>query len=84
MDFKSVLEKCKGENVVINNSEERLLLDVGEDFIVLQGGNTQMKLIDFVPISQIVKVIRAEYATGGTSISLDVGYSGGDQRRSMH
>lgn len=82
MNFKSILEKCKGETVVVNNAEERTLIDVAEDFIVLQGGNTQMKLIDFVPFNAIVKVIRAEYATGAHSISLDLTMSAGDQRRS--
>ncbi len=82
MNFKAILEKCKGETVVVNNSEERTLVDVADDFIVLQGGNTQMKIIDFIPFNAIVKVIRAEYATGSHSISLDLTMSAGDQRRS--
>lgn len=82
MNFKSILEKCKDETVVINNAEERTLIDVADDFIVLQGGNSQMKLIDFVPFNAIVKVIRAEYATGAHSISIDLTMSAGDQRRS--
>lgn len=81
MNFKAILEKCKGETVVINNSEERTLVDVAEDFLVLQGGNTQMKIIDFVPFTAIIKVIRAEYATGSHSISIDLTNSAGDQRR---
>jgi hypothetical protein len=82
MTFAEILQRCKGETVVINNNEERVILDVSEDFLVLQGGNPQMRLTEFVPFTQIVRVIRADYATGGTSISLDLGMSGGDQRRS--
>ena len=82
MTFAEILQRCKGETVVINNNEERVILDVSEDFLVLQGGNPQMRLTEFVPFAQIVRVIRADYATGGTSISLELGTSGGDQRRS--
>jgi hypothetical protein len=81
MQFVEVLKKSLGETVVINNNEERTLMAVEEDFIVLSGGNPQMKLTDFVPIDKIVKVIRADYSTGASSISIDVLVSGGDQRR---
>lgn len=79
--FTEILQRCKGENVVINNNEERLVIDVGDDFVVLQGGNPQMRLTEFVPFTHIVKLIRADYATGQSSISLDILITGGDQRR---
>jgi hypothetical protein len=82
MRFMQVLQRCKGQTVVINNGEERLLVDVDEDFLVLQGGNPQMRLTEFVPMAHVIKVIRADYAAGQSSISLDLVVSGGDQRRS--
>lgn len=83
MQFSEILKRSVGDKVVINNNEERELLSVEDDFFVLQGGNPQMKIIEFVPISQVVKVIRAEYtATNTASISIDLTISGGDQRRS--
>lgn len=81
MNFIEILKRCKGQTVVINNGEERTLIEVEEDFIILQGGNPQMRLTEFMPVSNIVKVIRADYATGATSISLDLLLSGGDQKR---
>jgi hypothetical protein len=81
MQLIDILKKCKGQTVVINNNEERLLLDVEDDFVILQGGNPQMRITEFVPLSQLVKVIKADYATGATSVSLDLNISGGDQRR---
>jgi len=81
MEFKEIITRLKGETVVVNNNEERLLVDVEGDFIVLQGGNPQMKVTDFVPLSKVVKLIRADYATGASSYSLDVLVSGGDQIR---
>jgi hypothetical protein len=83
MDFVEILRRSVGETVVINNNEERMLLSVEGDFIVLQGGNPQMKLTEFVPLTHIVKVIRADYSTGHSSISIDVLVSGGDQRRTQ-
>jgi hypothetical protein len=82
MRLFEILERCKGQKVVINNGEERVLAGVDEDFIVLQGGNPQMKITEFVPIGQITKVIRADYAAGHSSISLDLVLSAGDQKRS--
>lgn len=83
MQFLEILKRSVGDTVVINNNEERKLLSVEEDFLVLEGGNSQMKIIDFVPVAQVVKVIRAEYtATNTSSISIDLAVSGGDQRRS--
>jgi hypothetical protein len=82
MRFLDILQRCKGETIVLNNNDERVLLDIADDFIVLQGGNPQMKLTEFVPVSQIVRVIRADYATGGSSVSIDLTNSGGDARRS--
>ena len=83
MRFREVLEHCKGQQVVINNNEERTLVDVGEDFLVLGGGNPQMRITDFVPMIHVVKVIKADYtATNTTSISLDLSYSAGESRRS--
>lgn len=82
MDFSEILTKCKGQTVVINNGEERELIDVGSDFIVLQGGNPQMKITEFVQFTHITRVIRADYtATGSSSINLDLSLSAGDQRR---
>jgi hypothetical protein len=77
-----ILKRSLGETVVINNNEERTLLAVEDDFIVVQGGNPQMKLTDFIPLTQIVKVIRADYPpTGTSSVSIDLSISGGDQKR---
>jgi hypothetical protein len=82
MQFHDILSKCKGEMIVINSGEERTLIDVGADFIVLQGGNPQMKITEFVPFTHITRVVRADYtATGDSSISMDLTYSAGDQRR---
>lgn len=82
MRFLEILERCKGQTVVINNGEERTLLDVEEDFVILQGGNPQMRLTEFIPMNQLVKIIKADYSTGTSSISLDLNVSGGDQKRS--
>jgi hypothetical protein len=83
MRFHEVLSKCKGETVVINSGEERTLLEIGDDFIVLQGGNPQMRLTEFVPLAHITRVIRADYtASGDSSLSIDLTLSAGDQRRS--
>ncbi|HTE21179.1 MAG TPA: hypothetical protein VK689_22670 [Armatimonadota bacterium] len=85
MNFGDILKRSIGETVVINNNEERTVLAVEEDFVVLQGGNSQMKITEFIPLAQVVKVIRADYATGGASVSVDLNISGGDQQRSgMH
>ena len=81
MNFKEVLNKCVGQTVVINNDQERTLVSVEEDFIVLTGGNTQMKITDFVPLGQILKVIKMDYATGGSAVSIDLLISGGDAKR---
>lgn len=82
MHFKEVLAACVGQTVVVNNNEERQLVKIEDDFIVLTGGNPQMKITDFVPFTQIVKVIRADYATGSSSLSIDLLFSGGDAGRS--
>ena len=83
MQFIELLRKSVGETVVINNNEERELVSVEDDFFVIQGGNPQMKIIEFVPLIHVVKVIRAEYtATNTASISIDLTISAGDQRRS--
>jgi len=83
MQFPDILKRCVGETVIINNSEERQVLGVEDDFVILQGGNPQMKITEFIHFSQIVKVIRADYAsTGEHSISFDLTTSYGDQRRS--
>jgi hypothetical protein len=83
VQFKEILKRSIGDDVVINNNEERKLLSVEDDFFVIEGGNTQMRIIEFVPIAQVVKVIRAEYtATNTSSVSIDLTISGGDQRRS--
>ena len=85
MKYGDILKRCKGRTVVINNGEERTLLDVEEDFIILQGGNPQMRLTEFVPVAHIVKVMRADYtSTGESSISLDLTISGADQKRGGH
>jgi hypothetical protein len=82
MDFREILTKVKGQTVVINNGEERELIDVGSDFIVLQGGNPQMRITEFVQFAHITRVIRADYtATGDSSVNLDLSLSAGDQRR---
>lgn len=82
MEFREILTKCKGQTVVINNGEERELIDVGSDFIVLQGGNPQMRITEFVQFAHITRIIRADYtATGDSSVNLDLSLSAGDQRR---
>jgi hypothetical protein len=81
MRFHDVLKACKGQLVVINNNEERTVMDVDEDFVVLRGGNPQMQITEFLPLSHIIKVIRADYATGDSSTSLEVTLSGGDIRK---
>lgn len=82
MQFHDILNNCKGQNIVINSGEERKLLSVESDFIVLEGGNPQMKITEFVPFAHITRVVRADYtATGDSSMSLDLTYSAGDQRR---
>jgi hypothetical protein len=83
MQFIEILQKCIGQTVVINNNEERLVIEVGADFVVLQGGNPQMRITEFIPLAHITRVIRADYtATGDSSTSLDLSYSAGDARRS--
>jgi hypothetical protein len=81
MQFGDVLKRCIGQTVVINNHEERELIGVEDDFVILGGGNPQMKITEFVPFAHITKVIRADYATGNNSTSLDLTVSGGDQKR---
>jgi hypothetical protein len=82
MQFIEILRRCKGEDVIINNNEQRLLVDVCDDFLVLQGGNPQMRITEFVPVSMVVKLIRADYAAGQSNLSIDIIASTGDQRRS--
>ena len=81
MKFTEVLNRCQGQTIVVNNNEERTLVEVTEDFIVLSGGNPQMRITEFVPLCHIVRVIRADYSSGQSSVSMDVLVSGGDQRR---
>ena len=81
MRFIEILQRCKGHLVVINNNEERTVLEVDEDFIVLRGGNPQMQLTEFIPVSHITRIIRADYATGDSSISIDTVMAGGDMKR---
>ncbi len=81
VQFTEILKRCKGQTVVINNDQERELMDVEDDFLILQGGNPQMRLTEFIPVAAIIKVIRADYATGASSISIDLLLSGGDQKR---
>ena len=81
MLFLDILRRCKGEDVVINNNEQRVLVDVCDDFLVLQGGNPQMRITEFVPLIHVVKVIRADYAAGQSNLSIDITVSTGDQRR---
>jgi hypothetical protein len=82
MVFKEILKHCIDKTVIINNREERTLVAVEEDFIILQGGNPQMKLTECVPLAHIVKVIRADYSTGDSSTSIDLPVTGGDASRS--
>lgn len=83
MKFKEILERCKGQDVIINSNEERTVVDVCDDFLVVTGGNSQMKITDFIPFEQIVKVIRADYTANNTSsISIDLVHSSGEARRS--
>lgn len=78
MRFHEILQRCKGQMVVINNNEERTVVEVDEDFVVLQGGNPQMRITEFVPIHQITKLIRADYATGHSSTAFDLVLSAAD------
>ncbi len=84
MEFVEILKRCIGQTVVINNDQERTVVQVEDDFVILQGGNPQMRLTEFLPVRHIIKVIRADYTTGDSSTSLDLTLSGGDQRRSGH
>lgn len=81
MLFVEILRRCKGQTVVLNNNDERVVVDVDEDFVVLQGGNPQLRITEFVPIAHVVRLIRSDYATGVSSTFLDLAYTGGDQRR---
>lgn len=81
MLFVEVMRQCVGQSVLINNNEERTLLRVEDDFLVLQGGNPQLRLTDFIPFAQIVRVTRGEYAGGSSSLSIDVALTGGEMKR---
>ena len=81
MRFLELLHRCKGQTVVINNGEERRLVDVDEDFVVLQGGNPQMRITEFVPLAHVVKFTRMDYPSGQASMALDLTQSAGDRRR---
>jgi hypothetical protein len=78
MQFIEILRRVKGETVLLNNQHERVVLDIADDFLILQGGNPQMRITEFVPFSQILRLTRADYATGGASITLDI-VAGGDE-----
>jgi hypothetical protein len=78
MQFIEILRRVKGETVLLNNQHERVVLDIADDFLILQGGNPQMRITEFVPFSQILRLTRADYATGGACITLDI-VAGGDE-----
>jgi len=83
MNFSEILRQYEGQKVVINNNEERMLTEIGADFLKLEGGNPQMKIVEYVHFSQIVRVIYNEFtSTGQNSVSFDLTLSAGDQRRS--
>jgi hypothetical protein len=84
--FIEVLQNCKGNKVLVNNAEDRELVEVEEDFIILSGGNPQMRITEFIQYSQIVRVIRADFtASGDFTLAIDLNYGGGDARRAgMH
>ncbi len=82
MQYKEILSHCIGQTIIVNNRDERTLVKVEDDFIVVTGGNPQLKLTDFIPFNQIVRIIRADYATGDNSISIDLPVTGGDASRS--
>ena len=82
MHYKEILKHCLNQTIIVNNRDERTLMSVEEDFIVLQGGNPQMKITEFVPFTHITKIIRAEYSTGDSSLSIDMPVTGGDASRS--
>lgn len=81
MLFVEVLRQCVGQNVVVNNNEERTLLRVEDDFLVLQGGNPQLRLTEFIPFAQITRVTRGEYVGGASSLSIDIALSAGEIKR---
>lgn len=83
MQYLDVLKRLKGETVVLNNSDERQLLEVEDDFIVLRGGNPQMLITEFVPVAHVVRVTRADYTGGSSSIAIDTSFSGGEHRRTV-
>jgi hypothetical protein len=82
MQFLEVLKRCQGQRVIVNNTDERELLEVQSDFIVLRGGNPQMRLTEFIPLGQIVSLSRAEYSGGQSSVYLDIHLSAGEEHRS--
>jgi len=76
--FKDLLARCRGQRLVINGRDERTLKSVDQDFVVLQGGNPQMVVTEYIPLGQVVRLTRMEYAGGEESFSLDVAVSGVD------
>ncbi|MFN3653383.1 MAG: hypothetical protein ACK47B_27710 [Armatimonadota bacterium] len=80
MRFIEVVQKCKGERVIVNGADERLLVDVDEDFLVLQGGNQQVRIMEFVSVAHVVRLTRLE-SNAGSTIGLDIAVSVTDQQR---
>jgi hypothetical protein len=79
--FVEVLRQCVGQTILLNDNQERTLLRVEEDFLVLQGGNPQLRLTEFIPFAQITRMIRGEYAGGSSSLSLDLAVSASEIKR---
>jgi hypothetical protein len=77
-----MLKQCVGQTVLLNSGEERTLLRVEEDFLILQGGNPQMRLTEFVPFAQITRVTRSEFAGGNSSMAVNLVLSGSEMKGS--
>lgn len=82
--FRDLLQRCAGEQVFINGNLSRSVVAVEEDFLILEGGNPQMRVTEFVPLHQIVRLIRMEYAGGETSFAFDIISCGSDHSNDSH
>lgn len=81
MLLADILRRCIGETFTVNGKDERKLISVEEDFVVLQGGNPQLRLTDFVPLDRISRVTRLDYTGGEHAMALEIVQSGADRQR---
>jgi hypothetical protein len=57
------------------------VVDVGDDFLVLLTGHTQLRQTEFLPFNHIVKLVRSEYPDGRTTLAIDTTTSLGEHNR---